>query len=77
MGSNCNSSFGPDYLYPELAERYPNDEMFANLAEESACDIRVLEEAAMKQGIPIGDAKADDIDIPGDESGCFKLCGAF
>ncbi len=53
-----------NYLYTELAERYPNDEMFANLAEEAARDIDVLEEAAARQSISIVDAKADNIDIP-------------
>ncbi len=59
-----NDEMTANYLYTQLAERYPDEEMFADLAEESALNIEALEKEAARLDVSLEGAKAADIEIP-------------
>ncbi|MGI6766403.1 MAG: hypothetical protein ACOX4R_04210 [Lentihominibacter sp.] len=64
MVSLISEEMTANYLYTELARKYSEDELFANMAEGEARNIEALEEVAASLDISVEEAKAEDIEIP-------------
>lgn len=65
MSAMVSEEMTAKYLYTELAKKYPDYKIFANLAKSEACHIRALQRTAQRLGISVKDAKAAPIEIPG------------
>jgi hypothetical protein len=53
-----------NYLYTELAKKYPEYKIFSNLAESEARHMEALKRSASRLGLSVEEAKPADIKIP-------------
>lgn len=53
-----------NYLYTELAKKYPEDRIFVNLAKSESRHTEALKKSAARLGLSVEEAKPADIKIP-------------
>ena len=66
-----------NYLYTELAEKYPEYKLFSNLAKSEARHTEALKKSADRLGLSIEAAKSADIEIPETPEEALEFALAF
>ncbi|NLL37014.1 MAG: DUF2202 domain-containing protein [Fretibacterium sp.] len=66
-----------NYLYTELAKKYPEDKVFVNLAESEARHMEALKKSAARLGLSVEEARPADIKIPETKEEALAFALAF